>query len=195
MDSTKSTAETQPLMSDDTQVTPITTPTSQQAAPAQMKVDEETIEEKYAHQLADMGERYMIAVDGSKQSGKAFKWLLKQVAMAGDPSKVEVVIINFLPECDFSIEVSQEYQKAKHELAHCLEEYKRILGTINVASVVRLVEGAGDVREALCRHVKEEGINTLVMGNTGKSGLQRVLLGSLSEYCVRYAECAVVVVK
>jgi nucleotide-binding universal stress UspA family protein len=64
-----------------------------------------------------------------------------------------------------------------------------------VASVVRLVEGAGDVREALCRHVKEEGINTLVMGNTGKSGLQRVLLGSLSEYCVRYAECAVVVVK
>merc|ERR1712000_652444 len=114
----------------------------------------------------------MIAVDGSKQSGKAFKWLLKQVGMAGDPSKVEVVIINFLPECDFSIEVSQEYQKAKHELALCLEEYKRILGTINVASVVRLVEGAGDVREALCRHVKEEGINTLVMGNTGKSGLQ-----------------------
>jgi hypothetical protein len=138
MDSTKSAAETQPLMSDDTQVTPTTTatptPTGQQAAPAQKKKveEEETIEEKYAHQLADMGERYMIAVDGSKQSGKAFKWLLKQVAMAGDPSKVEVVIINFLPECDFSIEVSQEYQKAKHELALCLEEYKRILGTINV---------------------------------------------------------------
>jgi len=135
MDSTKSAAETQPLMSDDTQVTPTTTTATPTPTPTSQKKkveEEETIEEKYAHQLADMGERYMIAVDGSKQSGKAFKWLLKQVAMAGDPSKVEVVIINFLPECDFSIEVSQEYQKAKHELALCLEEYKRILGTINV---------------------------------------------------------------
>jgi nucleotide-binding universal stress UspA family protein len=58
-----------------------------------------------------------------------------------------------------------------------------------------LVEGAGDVREALCKHVKEEGVHTLVLGNTGKSGLQRMLLGSVSEHCVRYAPCAVVVVK
>jgi nucleotide-binding universal stress UspA family protein len=66
---------------------------------------------------------------------------------------------------------------------------------MQVPSVVRLVEGAEDVREALCKHVKQEGINTLVMGNTGKSGLERVFLGSVSEYCVRHAQCAVVVVK
>jgi hypothetical protein len=119
MDSTKSsTTETQPVAAGN--------------SAASSQAVEETIEEKYAHQLADRGERYMIAIDGSKQSGAAFKWLLKQVALVGDPSKAEVVIINFLPECDFTVEVSQEYQHAKQELSHCLEEYKRILTKLNV---------------------------------------------------------------
>jgi len=168
-----------------------------------------------AQQLAEEGTRYMVAVDGSKQSGRAFRWLVKQVALVRDPSKVEVIIINFLPNCEFAVENSTEYQTAKKELLHCLEEYKRILANFNachpllntplqplmksfslqISSVVRLVEGGEDIRESLCTHVKEDRIDTLVMGNTGKSAIDRMLLGSLSEYCIRHAECAVVVVK
>lgn len=118
-------------LSEDTQVEAIAPSTQKTAAKTEIE-HKETIEEAYAHQLVEQGERYMVAVDGSKQSGKAFKWVLKQAAMAKDPSKVEVVIINFLPECDFAVEVSEDYQRAKHELSACLEEYKRILSSVGV---------------------------------------------------------------
>jgi nucleotide-binding universal stress UspA family protein len=54
---------------------------------------------------------------------------------------------------------------------------------------------SGDVGAALCALVKDLNINTLVIGSTGKSMLQRMMLGSVSEYCIRNAPCAVVVVK
>ncbi len=72
--------------------------------------------------------RYMVAVDGSKQSGQvgyfifhllsadslpnisssflspqAFRWVLREAVRFRDKSKVHVVVFNCLPECDFQV--------------------------------------------------------------------------------------------
>ncbi|KAL6069770.1 Usp domain-containing protein [Balamuthia mandrillaris] len=138
---------------------------------------------------------YMVGIDGSEASGRAFQWVLKQVVEKKFPQLSKVFIIDVLPELEFEVETSSEYQEAKRELTASLEEYAVVLNEIGVANEVKLVEGSDDVREALCKQVKENNIDVLVVGNTGKSNLKRLLLGSVSEYVVRHAECVVVVVK
>jgi nucleotide-binding universal stress UspA family protein len=50
----------------------------------------------------------------------------------------------------------------------------------------------GDARLELCRRARNADL--LVVGKTDKNVIKRVLLGSVSHYCVRYAPCPVAVV-
>jgi len=155
----------------------------------------EELIDPFVEQSEQATTRYMVAIDGSQQSGKAFKWLAAQLMKLKDRSKVFVLIIDFTPLVNEDVQMSEIYQTAKKELINSLTEYTKILNKLKIPNEIKLVESAADVREGLVNHVKEDNIDVLVMGNTGKSAIQRVMLGSVSEYCVRYADCAVVVVK
>jgi len=56
-----------------------------------------------------------------------------------------------------------------------------------------LVEG--DAARAILQEAREMNCDAIVMGTHGRSGLNRLLLGSVAEEVVRKAPCAVVVVK
>lgn len=47
----------------------------------------------------------------------------------------------------------------------------------------------------LCDLAAELGASAIVMGSRGRGGLKRVLLGSVSDYVVRHAPCAVMVIR
>lgn len=53
----------------------------------------------------------------------------------------------------------------------------------------------GDPAEAVLRFALEEGVDLIVVGSHGRTGLSRMLMGSVAEAIVRTAECPVVVVK
>ena len=56
--------------------------------------------------------------------------------------------------------------------------------------------GGGDIGEEICKYVKENKIDFLMMGRRGERGVvERFLLGSSSKKCVEEAECNVVIVK
>lgn len=96
---------------------------------------------------------------------------------------------------DFDAETSEEYQNAKKMLSHGLEEYGKVMDRLGVLGEIKIVEDCKDVREGLCRQAKENNVDILVVGNTQKSAITRLWKGSVSEYCVRNADCTVVVVK
>lgn len=54
---------------------------------------------------------------------------------------------------------------------------------------------AGDPKDALCELAKDEKVDMLVMGRRGLSKLDRLLIGSVSEYCVQNAPCSVMTVR
>lgn len=68
-------------------------------------------------------------------------------------------------------------------------------GCAKIPHQVEITEGAEEVGRKLCEKVKSEGVQTLILGNTGKSTLEKLALGSVSEYCLAHADCAIVIVK
>jgi nucleotide-binding universal stress UspA family protein len=53
----------------------------------------------------------------------------------------------------------------------------------------------GDPREVLLRLVEDERVDLIVMGSHGRTGLAKLLLGSVSSHVVTHAHCSVLVVK
>lgn len=52
---------------------------------------------------------------------------------------------------------------------------------------------AGDAGTAICDAAEAEGVDVIVMGSRGRSGLRRAVLGSVSDHVVRHAPCSVLV--
>lgn len=58
---------------------------------------------------------------------------------------------------------------------------------------MRLKEG--HVADAIAETAKERGIDMIIMGNRGRSGLKKLLLGSVSNAVIQETQSSVLVVK
>ena len=52
-----------------------------------------------------------------------------------------------------------------------------------------------DFAEIIARQAKKMRVAMIIMGSHGRTGLQRLLLGSVAERTLRYADCPVLIVK
>lgn len=53
----------------------------------------------------------------------------------------------------------------------------------------------GDPKEVICHEVKRIQPDLLVVGCRGLGPFQRVFVGTVSEFCVKHAECPVITIK
>lgn len=60
---------------------------------------------------------------------------------------------------------------------------------------VRHVFLEGDPAEEIVRYSRDAGIDLIVMGTHGRTGVERLLMGSVAERVLRDASCSVLVVK
>jgi nucleotide-binding universal stress UspA family protein len=60
---------------------------------------------------------------------------------------------------------------------------------------VRHVLLEGDPAEQIVAHARQSGADLIVMGTQGRTGMERLLLGSVAEKVLRDATCSVLVVK
>lgn len=80
------------------------------------------------------------------------------------------------------------------------EEGKKALKLVeNMASSIKVEYEAllreGVPSEDIIKFAKEEGIELIVMGTAGRRGLDRLLLGSVTEKVVRTSPCPVLVIR
>jgi nucleotide-binding universal stress UspA family protein len=78
------------------------------------------------------------------------------------------------------------------------DELQKMLHKVNptdpaVSYEHRLI--SGDPAHAIVRLAKDEGVDMIVMGTHGRTGLTRMLMGSVAEAIVRRAECPVLTYK
>ena len=86
--------------------------------------------------------------------------------------------------------VFHERIKLCEELVARVEADLKAAGARTEGQVVR-----GDPREAIVHAAKVEQAELIVMGSHGRSGLAKLMLGSVASYVLSHAPCSVLVVK
>lgn len=97
--------------------------------------------------------------------------------------------LNILSLNLFSKSISDEIAREGTEAATAAVARARELG-IEVEGLA----GEGKPGQQICRVAAEHGVDIIVLGATGRSNLEDVILGSVSEYVVDHATCPVLVV-
>jgi Universal stress protein UspA and related nucleotide-binding proteins len=138
-------------------------------------------------------QKIMIATDGSKQVEKAIKAGIALAKLTGSRLYAIYVISSsgYSPR-DFGWQESlKELLEAEAKKAvSSVEDMGKISG-IEVESVIL----EGHPADEILKFAEQEGMDFIVMGTLGRTGLERFLLGSIAEKVVRHSKIPVMVVK
>ncbi|CAA7388825.1 unnamed protein product [Spirodela intermedia] len=147
----------------------------------------------------------VVGMDESEHSYYALQWTLDRFFADPDqrPPLFSLVIVHAKPSpasvvglagpgaADVFPFVESDLRKIA---ARVVEKAKKICLERSVTNVLlEVVEG--DARNVICESVDKHQAAMLVMGSHGYGAIKRVLLGSVSDYCVHHAHCSVMVVK
>jgi len=145
--------------------------------------------------------KIMVAVDDSEFSHYALQWALNNLHLFG--SDVSLVLFHAQPLAVFNsaatmgvtspglIETILHKQKQVSE--EILARAKGICAKKNV--IVETLSEIGDPKDAICDATEKLQIDLLITGSHGYGMLKRAFLGSVSNYCVQYAKCPVLVTR
>ncbi|PNT71130.1 hypothetical protein BRADI_2g23560v3 [Brachypodium distachyon] len=153
------------------------------------------------------GERRIgVAMDYSASAKKALEWATQNLLRRGDTLVVLHVLRHGGEEAKHTlwaksgsplIPLSEFREPAvmQNYGVRCDAEVLDMLDTAARQLEVVAKLYWGDAREKLCEAVDEQKIDTIVMGSRGLGTMQRILLGSVTNYVLSNASCPVTVVK
>ena len=125
----------------------------------------------------------LLATDGKKHSEKAVDYAFKYAAL----QKANLYVIFVV-----SPKAEEDREKIVKFGTKVLEKIKR--RRPKDAKVTTLLE-AGSPYETILNVSDRVKADAIVVGTSSKTAIDRVLIGSVSEYVVRNARCTVIVVK
>ena len=131
----------------------------------------------------------LCAVDFSNLSDLA----LKVAIQLADALKTRLLIVHVAPHAE-QIGESELNITYKMFLDECEEKLRSIEVPENVQTDVRVLVGKSAAGLILGEAAKEH-VQQIVIGSHGRSGISRLLLGSVAEDVLRGAACPVIVVK
>lgn len=148
-----------------------------------------------------MYNKILLPTDGSKYAEKAAMhaiWIANQ-------SGAEIIALNVvdtssligLPAEDLTVRVTeilkQEAQNSLDKIEDLIDEFEK---EEKITGDIKLIKESkdGSPADIILKMVEEEGVDLIVMGTSGKHGIDRFLLGSVTEKVVRSAKCPVLAV-
>ena len=142
--------------------------------------------------------KILIAVDESPYSERAVEFAAQMRWPAGSRVLVTSVVAPPLPAS-----TALDAPTAAEPLA-ALDQDRRLHQSLIDRAQDRLrragfcVESrllTGDPREQILEMIEREQVSLLIVGSHGRTGLAKILLGSVSSHAVAHAPCSVLVVK
>ena len=136
------------------------------------------------------GEKILVAVDGSSFSDKA----VDQAISLGGICNSQIFIMSVVDLYPEQMAVAPALvEKMSEEVRQHIENAKEKVDKANI-SCETIVRMGGKPHEFIIEEAKDKGIDLIVMGTHGRSGMARVLLGSVAQNVLGLAPCPVLVV-
>ena len=134
--------------------------------------------------------KILVATDGSKYSGIAINKAI-DFAKAYGGSLVVLSVV------DVPAEFYAEAPQAVEDMIRTAREYTAaVKKQAEVAGVsAESFVGEAEAWEAVVKLARDEQVNMIVVGSHGRTGLRRLLMGSVTEKVIGHAPCPVLVVK
>ena len=142
-----------------------------------------------------MAKKVLVPIDGSPQSDTALEYALEEFA----DEEITVLYVIDPIDAGYSSPVgmpggSEEwYQSAQTESEALFEEAQEVADEYGVT--LDTAEELGRPSRPIVELAEEDGYDQVVMGSHGRSGVSRILLGSVAETVVRRATVPVTVVR
>ena len=139
-----------------------------------------------------MYKRILVPTDGSEFAKKAQNHALFLAKVSGaEIVALSVTENNFVNELPLDDEVYQFNQILKEQSEENLKEFDELNeDNIKITHVIR----EGSPAKVILEVAKDEEIDLIVMGSSGKSGFDRFIMGSVADKVVNSAKCAVLVI-
>jgi nucleotide-binding universal stress UspA family protein len=137
-----------------------------------------------------MYKNIVLAYDGSKFSNKALQEAIS-IAKSSGGSLLILSVVDITDE--FESEAPGLTDKMTEKL---LKSAQKALGKAVAAKVKAKVEvHVGDAYEMIVEIARKKKADIIVMGSHGRTGLTRLLMGSVTSRVIGHAPCSVIVVK
>lgn len=140
-----------------------------------------------------MYKKILVPTDGSEFAQKAEKHaLFLAKTTVADIYALSVTENNFVNGLPLDDEVYQLNQLLKQRSEDNIKEFEEMDETsgIKFHGIIR----EGSPAKTILEVAKEEDIDLIVIGSSGKSGFDRFIMGSVAEKVVNAAKCAVLVI-
>ena len=136
------------------------------------------------------GERILVAVDGSAFSEAA----VDQAISLGGICNSQIFIMSVVDLYPEQMAVAPALvEKMSEEVRQHIENAKEKVDKANI-SCETIVRMGGKPHEFIVQEAKDKEIDLIVMGTHGRSGVARMLLGSVAQNVLGNAPCPVLVV-
>ncbi|MGX7419413.1 universal stress protein [Carnobacterium gallinarum] len=138
--------------------------------------------------------RILVAVDGSEEAELAFKKAV-YVANRNEAALVLTHVIDTRAFQSVSSFDGTMAEQATEQAKNTMEEYLRYAKNHNVEEVSYTIE-YGSPKALIAKQIPEDqNIDLIMVGATGLNAVERIFIGSVSEYVIRHATCDVLVVR
>lgn len=146
-----------------------------------------------------MVEKILLATDNSKQAEKAGEYAISMASLGGTILVLYVIdadYLNALPQQDLrdqlNANLKKEGKNAVEKFREDLEEEQCAGKCKNVDLITMIKEG--NPSDVIIKTAEEEGVDQIVIGKSGKHGIEKLFLGSTADRVVRKAKIPVNVI-
>lgn len=142
-----------------------------------------------------MAKRILVPIDGSEQARTALEYALEEFA------EETVTILHVIDPREFNayggvegwIDVDDLREQRRAQAEKLLENARKRAEERGLTVETEVATGKG--ARVIIKYAEEHGTDHIVMGSHGRSGISRVLLGSVAEKVVRRSPVPVTIVR
>ena len=144
---------------------------------------------------------FLVPTDFSECSAEAYPFLFEQAELLGKEglhvTLLNVVTIPIITSPDALVFVPPDTENWTKEATKVAGKEltairEKVFHDLNVTTSV--ISGAEAVHQQIVNVAKEHNVDLIVMGTHGRSGINRLLLGSVADRVIRIAPCPILLV-